>query len=118
MARPLGLTLLSLCLVTGGCVTSFDLPAHIDKFALLARSAQDYYRANDRWPRNARELMAWTVAQSNHPDTDFTQFQDLTVRPAPTGALVMRWRGPAFTMIEFTLSRPAATTAPAASGSK
>ena len=118
MARPLGLTLLLLCLVTGGCVTSFDLPAHIDKFALLARSAQDYYRANDRWPRNARELMAWTVAQSNHPETDFTQFRDLTVRPAPTGALVMRWRGSAFTMIEFTLSKPTAATAPAAGDSK
>jgi hypothetical protein len=113
MLRPPGMMLLSLCILSAGCVTSFDFPAHIDSFAILSSTAQGYYRDKGQWPRSARELMAWTVAESDHPATDFTPYRDLTVQSTPNGNLVMRWVSSPCTIIEFRLSKPSPTTAPA-----
>jgi hypothetical protein len=92
--------------LVGGCITSFDLRANLAEFSILTRCAQDFYRAKGRWPRSARELMAWTVVESHHPDVDFTKYPQLTVHPMRDGNLLMTWQASCCTTIQFTLSKP------------
>jgi hypothetical protein len=116
MPRGLGAILLSTSVLIGGCVTSFDLQANLMEFSVLTRCAQDFYRAKGRWPRSARELMAWTVAQSDHPDVDFTRFPQLTARPMRDGNLLMTWQASGCTTIQFILSKPSSNVQSRAAG--